>query len=193
MDKKLFLAELLRLLPDDVDSQEKAIILNRYEEIIEGLVAKGYSEYEAVLMLEDPEEILRQSGFKNSRPKRKMNWLTGTLLVLGFPLWGSLLLAVLSLVFTGYILLWLPVMISGSFFIAGILGGGFSVLMSFFALQDGLFLFLTQFGIGVAFIGVGLLSFLFTYQVGVGILKLTRKSFQFLLRRGKDEVPSYEF
>ncbi len=193
MDRKQFLAALMVYLPKDLPAIERSEFLDYYDEMLRDFTADGYTEEEAVAMVGDPRAIVASAGFAdsydNSEARRGGKISIGLLLlaVLGFPLWGSLLLAACCLLLSGYILLWTPLIITASFTVAGLLGGLASMLLSLVALQDGVAVALMQFGSGLTLVGIGLLCGLLTVKCSGWILSVTRKSVQAVvnsLRRG---------
>lgn len=106
MTKKEFLDELTKQLKGLPQSEiDKTITF--YSEIIEDHMEEGATEEEAVEALESIEEIVKNATFKapltglvKEKVKKSINF-TGpviALLILGSPLWISLLLALLSIV-----------------------------------------------------------------------------------------------
>ena len=92
--------------------------LDYYSEMIDDRMEDGLSEEEAVAAIGDLEEIVKQILTETPRPpqtvkpeqktarKRKTTWWEILLLVLGFPVWGSLLIAVAAVGFSLWISLW---------------------------------------------------------------------------------------
>ena len=94
------------------DSKDVEERLSFYCEMIEDRMEEGLSEEEAVSAVGDLEEIvaqikaelpLPQAAPQKSPPKRSRSiWVTG-LLILGFPLWFSLLIAAFATVLSLYV------------------------------------------------------------------------------------------
>lgn len=181
MDRKQFLAALMMYLPAGINDIEKSEFLDYYDEMIREFVADGYTEEEATAMVGDPEEIVANGEFSkaymkdNAASKGRINLGILLLLVLGFPLWGSILLAVVCLLLSGYILLWTPLIVTGSFTVAGLLGGLASMLLSLVAVQDGLAVALMQFGSGMVLVGIGLICGVLTVKCSGWILAVSKR------------------
>jgi len=114
MTKLQFLLSLnqkLSGLPQD-EVEER---LNFYAEMIEDRMEDGLSEEEAVAAVGSIDEIATQITAdiplikivkEKVKPKRKRNAWEITLLAVGCPLWVSLLIAVVAVVFSLYVSLW---------------------------------------------------------------------------------------
>ena len=108
MTKSEFLKQLGKALsPLRRDEREKT--LNYYSEQIDDRIESGLTEAEAVAEMEDIDVIAartiadaRERGAL--RPKRSV--MTTVLLILGFPIWGSLLAALLAVLLAFYITVW---------------------------------------------------------------------------------------
>ncbi len=112
MNKQEFTERLingLSCLPKE-DMEER---LSFYTEMIDDRMEEGYSEEEAVGLIGDVDEIIRQIIAeapasvlvkKRARSQRKIKEMI--LIVLGSPIWLSLGLALLSVIFSLYIVLW---------------------------------------------------------------------------------------
>ena len=114
MNKEQFLIELasaLAGLPEE--DIEKS--LEYYSEMIDDRIEEGLSEEEAVADLGSIEEIraqiikdtpLAKIVKKKIKAKRSLSGLEITLLIVGFPIWFSLLVAAASIIFSVYVTLW---------------------------------------------------------------------------------------
>lgn len=114
MNKQEFLINLqnsLKGLPKaDVDER-----MAFYSEMIDDLMEDGHTEHEAICEIGDVEKIITQIisdiPLKNLvkekiKPKRALRIWEIILLALGSPIWLSLLIAALAVVFSIYISLW---------------------------------------------------------------------------------------
>ncbi len=130
MTKHRFLLELhkkLSLLPPD-EVEER---VNFYIEMIEDRMEEGMCEEEAVAAIGSVDEIARQitaqlpphSSENPPAPKEKRAAWKTVLLVLGSPVWASLLLAAAAVIFSLYVTLWSLVGVLWSVF------GAFSVCL----------------------------------------------------------------
>lgn len=114
MNKQEFLTRLrkgLSGLPQD-EIEER---LTFYDEMLEDKMEEGLSEEEAVMAAGPVEEIVEQViadtpftkiAKERIRPKKRLNVGEIILLVLGSPIWLSLIIAAISIVFAIYISLW---------------------------------------------------------------------------------------
>ncbi|MBR5633170.1 MAG: DUF1700 domain-containing protein, partial [Clostridia bacterium] len=114
MTKSEFLKRLgskLSALPDE----DKAERLAFYSEMIDDLVEDGYSEEDAVATLGDvldiKEQIIENTPItrlvkKKLTSRRRMGAFEITLLILGSPIWLSILIALATVVFSVYVSLW---------------------------------------------------------------------------------------
>lgn len=182
MDKQQFLAAIrLRLSGLPQEDIEKS--LEFYRECIEDRMEEGLSEEEAVAAMGPVDEIVSQILMDTSLPKlvkarmrsdRALRAWEIVLLVLGFPLWFTLLATAASLVLSLYIVLWAVVLslyavdfalaLSGA---CGILGGVYLLFWPHFAAA----LFLI--GGGLALVGLSILLFVALSPVAKGTLWLS--------------------
>lgn len=114
MNKQEFLGVLrkgLSFLQDD-EAEER---LSFYREMIDDRVEEGLTEEEAVREIGTPEEILARilvdmpsvkAEQKKSKPERRLRWWEILLLILGSPIWLSLLLAAAAVALSLYAVLW---------------------------------------------------------------------------------------
>lgn len=114
MNKEEFLARLrggLAGLPQD-DIEERLLF---YREMIDDRIEEGLSEAEAVSAIGGVDEIVRQTVADTSlvkiakeriRPKRRLKAWEVVLLALGSPIWLSLGLAAIAVIFALYVSLW---------------------------------------------------------------------------------------
>lgn len=197
MTREEFKNKLHHLLKDDMDYNEINELITFYDEMILDRMDNGMGEEDAVDALESPEliaEKITSSGtksYKQLSPGAKAGLLA--VLILGFPLWGSILLAVLSIIFSFYIIIWCVPLTFGIVGISFSVSGIFTAVLSPFTLDDGLYMLLTQLGIGLFLFGAGLLLLLITYYASKVILVLSINATQWmvnLVKRG--QVLSYE-
>lgn len=179
MNKQSFLAALRKGLTG-LPQNEIAERVTFYSEMIDDRMEEGLSEQEAVCGIGNVEEIIAQITLdaKSAKGKmtsqRKMRVWEYILLILGSPIWVSLLIALFAVVFSLYVALWSVIIslwavfgsVAGCSFggvIAGLiiaLGGNHStgmVLIGAGAICAGLSVFLF-YGCKAATKGVGLLS-----------------------------------
>ncbi len=108
MNRKEFLRSLSRSLRG-MPRAERAQSLEYYGEMIQDRMEEGLSEEEAVACLDSADEIARQilesNGVQEKRRNRAPIWMIA-LIVLGSPLWLTLLFAFLAVVLAAYIVAW---------------------------------------------------------------------------------------
>ena len=131
MDKQEFLKKLRQGLPAE-DREERILF---YTEMIEDRMEEGFSEEEAVASVGSLDEILAQSPEANALPaapkqKRQLKTWGIVLLVLGSPVWFSLLVATVSVAFaavmvllSGIIVLWSVFAATAAVSLAGLVSG----------------------------------------------------------------------
>lgn len=178
MNKKVFLDKLRKNLKN-FDSQEQEKFINYYEEMVEDYKENGYTEEEAILKIGDPNDIARdilkeQDMIILNIPSTSSKVLNLILLILGFPLWGSLLLCFILLILSAYIIIWCIPVITGSLSIGlfataivGIIGSPFVIIKTFCT-------GIVQFGLGVSSIGFAVLFFMLTIYIGRYFIKITK-------------------
>ncbi len=119
------------LPPEDVKRS-----LDYYAEMIDERVESGMSEEEAVAELSAPEDIAEQilgdiapkGARKVQKRTRKMSAFTIVLLVLGSPVWVSLLIAAFAVILCLYVSLW-AVIISLWATFGSLVGGTFGAIV----------------------------------------------------------------
>lgn len=161
--------------------------LDYYSEIIDDRIEDGLTEEEAVEILGPVNEIASQILMETPLPKlvktkvkpsRPLKIWEIILLILGSPVWVSLLLAVAAIIFAIYISLW-AVIVSlysavFSFAIGGLMGIiGFIPLLCIGNLAQGSFLL----GAGLICAGLAVLSFFGCNKITKGVIVLSKKIF----------------
>ncbi len=162
MSKNEFISDLRERL-SHIPAIEVQKVLQYYIEMIDDRVEDGMSEQDAVKSLGSLDEIVKnieneislgivvkekvkEKTEKNGKIK---NIIIITLLILGFPIWGSLLIAGVVIVGSLYITVW-------SLLIAGIVLYFSLVLIGITSLIFGLFrIFLISIFNGIAYTGMG--------------------------------------
>lgn len=181
MNKQQFLAALAEALKK-MPREERYKTLAYYDELVDDRVEDGMSEYEAIEKLGSVEVIARDllgAEENEAEPKEKMGGgrraLVVTLLVLGFPLWGSLMLVALTLLLVAYILLYLPVLILGTLSLGFFAGSLFGLAGTPFLIADaGLMVGVFQLGACIAVLGLSVLCAVAFYYATKGILKASK-------------------
>ena len=187
MNKYEFLTNLrakLWALPEE----DKQRSVDYYAEMIDDRMEDGLSEEEAVAAIGDLDEIVQQilsetprllaevkKEEEQKKQKRKVSWWESVLLVLGFPVWGALLIAVSTVVFSVWIGLWSVVI--------ALYATAFALAVSAIGLLIAAFslLWIHRFGKGAVLVGgalacagLAILFFLLSNLVAKGLVALTR-------------------
>ncbi len=182
MNKQEFLAQLRKGL-SGLPQQDIEERLTFYGEMIDDRMEEGLSEDEAVLAVGSVDEITAQivtdipqmSSVKQKTKKKFRAWEI-VLLVLGFPLWFSLLLAAFAVIFSLYIVLWSVVIslwaVFGSF--VGCAFGG-AVAGIAFAYGGNVLAGITMIGAGIVCAGFSIFMFYGCKAATKGALILTKK------------------
>lgn len=183
MNKQAFLEKLksaLAGLPQDEIEERLAF----YREMIEDRMEDGLTEEEAVLAVGIVEEIASQIVAdtpltkivkENIKPKRRLKTWETVLLILGSPVWFSLLVAAFAVFFALYICLWSGIISLWAGFVslaacgfAGVIAG-----IIFTATGNGA-PGLTTIGAGIVCAGLSIFMFFGCKALTKGILVLTK-------------------
>ncbi|MBP5354381.1 MAG: DUF1700 domain-containing protein [Lachnospiraceae bacterium] len=184
MNKAEFL-EQLRSSLNGLPQGEIAERISFYEEIIDDRIEEGLSEEEAIeavgpvntIVLQTVAETPLTSLVKEKiRPKRKMKAWEIVLLVLGSPLWLSLLIAFYAVIFSMFVVLWSLVVTLWAVFISFIAGavGGIAAGIILGSRGNGLqaLLFVSA---GLVLIGLSVYMFYISKAATKGMAKLSKK------------------
>ncbi len=184
MRKQEFLSELkARLVGLPKDDIEERLVF--YSEMIDDRIEEGLTEEEAVSEIGTVDEViahiveetpLTKLVKEKMNPKRALKAWEIVLLVLGAPLWVSLLLAVAVVFFAAYVVLWSLIV---CLWAAEVSFAACSVMeiMSFFVflIRGEIPAGLAILGAGIAFFGLAILLFFGCIESTKGILRLTKK------------------
>ncbi len=184
MNKKDFLAQLKAAL-NGLPEKEIEERLSFYSEIIDDRIEEGLSEEEAVKSMGDTEKIIFQIMKEiplgnlvkeKIKPKRRLLWWEVVLIVLGFPVWFSVLMSIFAGFISVYLAIWCVIITL------------WAVFVSFVACSIGFlaaFILLIILGnniTGVAFLsaslvlaGISILGFFFAKLCTKGLLIATKK------------------
>ena len=186
MNKQEFLAELrkeLQGLPQS-DIEER---ISFYNEMIDDRMEDGLSEEEAVSEIGTVNEVVSQIITETSlsklvkekvRPKRSLQVWEIVLLVLGSPLWLSLLMAAFSVIIAVYTVVWSVVVSMWALELtlaAGVLGGILSAVILTFRVNG--IAGIAMLGAAIVFAGLSVFFFFGCKETTKGILFLTKKMF----------------
>ncbi|WP_291292887.1 DUF1700 domain-containing protein [Enterococcus sp.] len=182
MDRITFIKSLAAELAYKTKPSEIHHLIDYYDEMIQDLMEDGLSEVEAVAKLGTPKNIAQSTlGAEEIvvQVPRRFHPLLLLIIFLGFPLWGSLLLAALLLMLSGLIVMWCLPFSTGIVGITGLIGGIASVILSPMLLSQGLHFSITQLGLGVIMFGIGIICITFTYMLSKPIMGWTQQFIYF--------------
>lgn len=161
MTKKEFLSILEQEL-DMLPREERNRTIIYYEELIEDRMEDGMTEEEAVRGIGNPKqlakEVIEENGAELWEKIENPNHSLGTkigiwaVILLGSPIWASVLLAIILCILSGYLVIWTVPLIGASFTLAFGVIGVYGVISFPFALFDGV-------GIGIVHLGTAMLGF----------------------------------
>ena len=189
MTKTEFLQELKQRIQEyPVEETEKS--MEYYAEMIDDRMEDGMTEAEAIASLGSVEQIaeqikcelpittlVKQKTKEKTQGKRMPVWAI-ILLIVGFPLWGSVLIMILAFIIVFYALIWVAdVMLWCNVLCMGVMS--FAGIIGFFGcLFQGAFgSALLYLGMSLFMAGVGVLAFLGSLLVTKGIFRGTRWCF----------------
>lgn len=179
MTKSTFI-ENLRVLLKSINEDERNKFISYYEEIFDDYMENGFTEEEVINKIGSPESIANsileeQDSLNIKVPSFNSKILNTVLLILGFPLWGSLLLTVALIILSIYIIIFCVPFTTGvmsvSFFGAGLFG----VIASLFLMFDSLALGIVQLGVCISLIGASILLGIITLYVSKKVMSITSK------------------
>lgn len=184
MTKREFLDKLgkkLAGLPQS-DAEER---LNFYGEMIDDRMEEGLSEEDAVAGVGDVDDIASQIVAdtpltkivkEKIKPKRALKAWEIIFLALGSPIWLSLIIAALAVIFSIYVVIWSVILSLWAVdvsFAACVLGG--LVGAGIFAIDGHIFMCVAAIGAAVMFAGLAIFMFLGCAAATRGAAYLTRK------------------
>lgn len=147
-----------------------------YREMITDYMEDGYSEGEAIEKIGSIDSIvttIKEELGIEEKPSVKKSPLIWFLLIIGAPLWGSILISIILLLLSGVLILWCAPFILGSLSFAGLITGIVSLMGLVF--NTSLFYIMTQLGIGLIALGIGFLLLIGTIYLTKSVGMLSRK------------------
>ncbi len=181
MDKFDFITQLrakLWAIPEE-DRQRS---VDFYAEMIAERMEDGLSEEEAVAAVGDLDEIVKsilaetpvRPAEPAKKPLRRLRWWEITLLILGFPVWGSLVIAVAAVIFSAWVSLWAGVIcLYATAFALGASSLG-CLVGSVFMFDSGFAAVLVALGAALMCAGLGILLFILSNLAAKGMIALTK-------------------
>lgn len=179
MNKAEFLKELEFHLQKMNDS-EKNKFITYYDEMISDYVENGRTEAEAVIKIGTPLNIAKEllEGYDNVKlnlPSTGNKFLNISIAIIGFPLWGSVLLTIALLVFSIYVMIWCVPVAAGAgcvgFFSSAIIGLIGTPLVMIRSIPLGVM----QLGTSMASIGISVLLGIATVSMSKSFVGITKK------------------
>lgn len=167
MSKNEFLCELEARL-SGLPREDIAERLSFYSEMIDDRIEEGLSEEEAVSSIDSIDEIVSRIVSEipftkivreKVRPKRSLKALEIALLILGFPLWGSVLLALFVLILAVCLVVFVLIACLWVVEASSVIASFSSVLAVFAFSTGGIIPKIAMFGIALAFAGLSILLF----------------------------------
>ena len=178
----LSLHEMLKALPKD----EREERLNFYSEMIEDRMEEGLSEEDAVAAVGTVDEIAAQitGDIPKKAPKRQPKTWETVLLAVGSPIWFSLLIAALAVIFALYVSLWAVIISLWAIFfsmaactVGGIIAG------TVFSCNGHVPAGIAMFGAAAICAGLAIFSFFGCMAATNGTVLLTQKATLWLKNR----------
>ena len=185
MTKQLFLNELAAAL-HSLPREERYRTLGYYDELIDDRMEDGQSEEDAVASLGEPQQVAREIlGEEEPAPstsKGRRVWLI-VLLVLGFPLWGSLLVTAALVLLCVFVCLYIPAFVLGVLALSLLAGAVLGAVGTPFLIADtGLAAGLFQLGLAVGMLGLAALCAVGFWYTGKATAKAGKALWRWLKR-----------
>lgn len=187
MNKQEFLKNLrssLSNLPQE-EIEERIIF---YCEMIDDRIEEGLSEEEAVAAVSTADETLTQSTNEQPTPtpktKRKFKSWEIILLILGSPIWFSLLIAAFAVAIAVYASLW-AVLVSLWAAFGAVAGSALSCIVVGVGLActDKVLIGIASIGVGIALAGLSIFFFYGSLAATKGSIFLTKKIFRLIFNK----------
>ncbi|WP_027632775.1 DUF1700 domain-containing protein [Clostridium hydrogeniformans] len=164
-----------------------------YEEIFEDYKESGLTEKEAIDKLGNPHIIANdilsdQDNINVKVSPFRNNILNVILLILGFPLWGSILLALTLLILSANIIIWCIPFTTGVSSIAFLIAALVSIIGSPFMMADILEVGIVQLGVGIASIGLSILLAFLTLFLSRKLAVITKQLILIICKKFNKKV-----
>lgn len=177
MNKSEFLEKLGKHL-DKIDKKERDKFITYYDEMIEDYKENGYEETKAIEKIGNIKDIAdnilqEQTPEKNKQSYKVNKTLKLTLLILGFPLWGLILLTIALLILCAYIVIWCIPFTTGASAIGVIITSFVGIIGSPFIMMENISLGIIQLGLGVTTIGVAIILAMVTVTMSKKLILVT--------------------
>lgn len=158
-------AEFLKSMDADLrkmNATEKKKYITYYDEMISDYVENGMTEEEAVNKIGSPAKIAKElledyDSVKLNLPSTGSRLLNITLTIIGFPLWGSVLLAIALFVLSIYTIIWCIPFTTAAGCVGLLTSAIIGIIGSPFVMANSLSVGVIQLGLGIGSIGVSIL------------------------------------
>ena len=185
MNKQEFLAALAREL-EPLPREERERTLTYYGELIDDRLEDGQDEGEVIQSLGAPKAVAEELLGEEEQPlapNRGLRvWLV-VLLVLGFPLWGSLLLTAALVLLCVFVCLYIPAFVLGVLALSLLAGAVLGAVGTPFLIADtGLAAGLFQLGLAVGMLGLAALCAVGFWYTGKATVKAGKALWRWLKR-----------
>lgn len=176
---KIEFLEILNEYLQKIDKKERDKFITYYDEMIEDYKENGFGELDAVKKIGSPRDIAKhileeQNEDIVNLTSSQSKFLKKTLLIVGSPLWGCVVLSVALFILSAIIVIWCVPITTGAgafgFFITSIVG----ILGSPFIMMENLSLGVIQLGLGVASIGFAYLLTIATVTMSKKLKRITQ-------------------
>ena len=185
MNKQEFLAALAREL-EPLPREERERTLTYYGELIDDRLEDGQDEGEVIQSLGAPKAVAEELLGEEEQPlapNRGLRVWVIVLLVLGFPLWGSLLLTAAVMVLCVFLCLFLPAFVLGVLALSLLAGAVLGAVGTPFLIADtGLAAGLFQLGLAIGMLGLAVLCALGFWYTGKATVKAGKAFWRWLQR-----------
>lgn len=159
-------------------------VVEYYDEIISDRIEDGMGEADAIASLGNIDDILvnmNGDDIIEIKPhSKKSTAIISALLVLGFPLWGSLLAAGLLLLLSAYIIIWCVPIVTVCLAFAGTISFIIGIFGAFPLFIHSMALGLTQLGLSALFGSMGIVGIILTHAVSKRILSYSRQMTKYI-------------
>lgn len=190
MNKQEFLAALAREL-EPLPREERYKTLNYYDELIDDRLEDGQEEEAVIQSLGDPKAVAEELLGEEEQPLapgRGLRVWVIVLLVLGFPLWGSLLVTAAVVLLCVFLCLFLPAFVLGVMALSFLAGAVLGVVGTPFLIAEvglsagGLGAGLFQLGLAVGMLGLAALCAVGFWYTGKATAKAGKAIWRWLKR-----------
>ena len=190
MNKQEFLAALAREL-EPLPREERYKTLNYYDELIDDRLEDGQDEGAVIQSLGDPKAVAEELLGEEEQPlvpNRGLRVWVIVLLVLGFPLWGSLLVTAALVLLCVFLCLFLPAFVLGVMALSLLAGAVLGVVGTPFLIAEvglaagGLGAGMFQLGLAVGMLGLAALCAVGFWYTGKATVKAGKALWRWLKR-----------